>query len=192
MNRVEETTTHENIFIKEGRPDWIADKMNNRNEFLKKKFASDKAYYDGKLESMVMSTLSVIDRDTTPDQLQNILKVADKEWKGICSRARQTNKHISLHTQALLQMVIYNLQKRNVLSKVPDGEAIEIINEESGEAKVISLDEPFSMKDFDKKIVKVKSEDLQNENDMLSAANDVDMSEIKLSGKQPDLDLSEL
>lgn len=99
-------------------------------------------HYTDKLYSMVDDTLSLITNETPKEELESYLNIGDKEWKSICSSARQTigkeiHKYIPISPGLYTETVLVNLKHRGVITEVSDDNR----SEESGEAKEIVLDD---------------------------------------------------
>lgn len=104
-------------------------KQEKRKEFINTRFEEDKKYYSEKLQSMVSDTLSVIDGNTTAEELANLLKIGDKEWKSICSRARATRK-LSIPIDWYMQTMVYELQTKKLLQPATTEKVKEIRDQE--------------------------------------------------------------
>ena len=108
--------------------------IEDRKKIIDQKFEEKKVYYNNKLIEMVEATLSSVDKETTPQQLANMLKIGDKEWKSICATGRKTNK-IRVPITLYMETMIANLTQRKILT-IP-GE------QEEGEAKAFILTNPL-------------------------------------------------
>lgn len=106
------------------------------------KFEKEKEYINNKLIEMVDATLSVIDKETTPQQLDDMLRMGDKEWKKFCAiqRTRKIKVPIEMYTQTM----IANLINKGILTngqEVKDESAN--VAEASGDKQEIVLDNPL-------------------------------------------------
>jgi hypothetical protein len=155
--------------------------IKNRKEVIDQKFEEKKVYYTNKLTEMVDATLSTIDKETTPQQLADILKIGDKEWKSLCATGRKTNK-ISVPIDLYMQTMMTNLIQRKILTVSGEQGA-------DGEAKAFVLDDPLKENEEpgnnipQNEIENNNTEEVVKENDMLSAANSVDTDSIKSDGE---------
>lgn len=104
--------------------------IEDRKKIIDQKFEEKKVYYTNKLTEMVDAALSTIDKETTPQQLADMLKIGDKEWKSLCAIGRKTNK-ISVPIDLYMQTMMTNLIQRKILTvseeQGADGEAKEFV-----------------------------------------------------------------
>lgn len=108
--------------------------IEDRKKIIDQKFEEKKVYYTNKLTEIVDATLSTIDKETTPQQLADMLKIGDKEWKSLCAIGRKTNK-ISVPIDLYMQTMMTNLIQRKILT-IPGAQ-------EEGEAKAFVLTDPL-------------------------------------------------
>jgi hypothetical protein len=108
--------------------------IEDRKKVIDQKFEEKKAYYNNKLIEMVEVTLSSVDEETTPQQLADMLKIGDKEWKSLCATGRKTNK-IRVPITLYMETMIANLTQRKILT-IPEAQ-------ERGEAETFVLTDPL-------------------------------------------------
>lgn len=91
------------------------------------KFEKEKEYINNKLIEMVDTTLSVIDKETTPQQLDDMLRTGDKEWNEMYTQtmiANLINKGILTNGQEVKDETVENIPQDVVEDvKVEDGES---------------------------------------------------------------------
>lgn len=124
---------------------WKEAKRSNLEQNKKvneERFEKEKEYVNNKLIEMVDATLSVIDKETTPQQLDDMLRMGDKEWKKFC--AIQRTRKIKVPIQMYTQTMIANLINKGILTngqEVKDGDVN--VTEASGDKQEIILDNPL-------------------------------------------------
>lgn len=91
--------------------------IENRNKVRQAKFEIERAHYNKVLEDMINLTLSVIDKDTTQEQIKDIVKIGNKEWLAICARVRQTNKVIKLNINAYLVNILPMINNKVIIDQ---------------------------------------------------------------------------
>lgn len=112
----------------------------NNTQVKKEKFEKEKEYISDKLIEMVDMTLSSIDKETAPQQLADMLKTGDKEWKKFC--AIQRVRKISVPIDMYMSTMVANLVQKQILT-VPEeqkeGEQNFELNKENEKSEIDNI-----------------------------------------------------
>lgn len=87
-------------------------KYNNKVERNKKKFEELQAHYNGLLSDMVQVAMNQISPEISPEEIEQICLVGEKEWKKICANVRATSSIIRLKNEAFRDCLIQSLVEK--------------------------------------------------------------------------------